>query len=181
MAALSVSVPSGVLASSVGVTMRVSGRGLSVSASSALPNPESSRNSASACSAVMTRTVGDVAALAQLLGQRRAPARRPPSCPCRPINRRPRSNCRWRARHWTATRSETAAGRAPRRPRPWSSASRRADARCGRAIRPGFARGAQVGLNAAGMPHGAALASTAPVRCDSSVVRGRCAARRTAR
>ncbi len=56
IAALSAAVPWGVLLPNVGVTMRVSGRGLSLSASSALPNPESLRNSASAWSAVITRT-----------------------------------------------------------------------------------------------------------------------------
>jgi len=56
MASLRASVPSAVLALKLGVTMSVSGSGLSFNASSALPNPEFSRKSLRACSALMTRT-----------------------------------------------------------------------------------------------------------------------------
>ena len=48
MLVLSATVPSGVLAARVGMTTRVVGSGLSSSASSALPNPEDCRKSASA-------------------------------------------------------------------------------------------------------------------------------------
>ena len=56
MADLSVSRPSGVLAATAGVTTKVSGSGLSSSASKALPKPEAARNCVSASSAVITRT-----------------------------------------------------------------------------------------------------------------------------